>query len=63
MEKLALTVPEVAEAIGVSDRKVWDLINVDGFPVVRLGGRVIVPVHDLRLWLSARAGGNITNEQ
>ena len=57
MDKLALTVNEAAEAIGVSDRKVRDLVNMTGFPVVRLGGRVIIPVDDLRRWLSQQAGG------
>ena len=55
MDKLAFTVIEAAEAIGVSDRKVRDLVNVDGFPVVRLGGRVLIPVDPLREWLKAKA--------
>lgn len=55
MDKLAYNVTEAAEAIGVSDRKVRDLINVDGFPVVRLGGRTIIPVDPLRDWLREKA--------
>ena len=53
MEKLAFNVAAAAEAIGVSDRKVRDLVNVEGFPVVRLGGRVLIPVDPLRDWLRA----------
>lgn len=55
MEKLAYSVVEAAEAIGVSDRKVRDLVNIEGFPVVRLGGRVLIPVEPLRDWLRAKA--------
>ena len=55
VEKLALSVKEAAAAIGISDRKIWDLINVSGFPSARLGGRVIIPVDDLRRWLSQQA--------
>lgn len=55
MDKLAYNVAEAAEAIGVSDRKVRDLINVEGFPVVRLGGRTIIPVDPLRDWLREKA--------
>ncbi len=55
MEKLAYTVVEAAEAIGVSDRKVRDLINIQDFPVVRLGGRVLIPVEPLRDWLREKA--------
>ena len=55
MDKLAYSVEEAAESIGVSDRKVRDLINVEGFPVVRLGGRVVIPVDPLRDWLRKKA--------
>jgi len=55
VEKIALTVQEVAVAIGISDRRVWDLINVEGFPVVRLGKRVVIPVDGLRQWLAEQA--------
>ena len=55
MEKLALTVEETAESIGVSDRKVRDLIHIEDFPVVRLGGRIVIPVDPLRDWLREKA--------
>jgi len=55
MEKLAYSVTEAAEVIGISDRKMRDLINVEGFPSVRLGGRAIIPVEALKNWLSAKA--------
>lgn len=55
MERLAYTVKEAAESIGISDRKLNDLIHIEGFPVVRLGGRVVIPVGPLRDWLRAKA--------
>ncbi|MDL2300399.1 helix-turn-helix domain-containing protein [Clostridiaceae bacterium OttesenSCG-928-D20] len=55
MQKLALSIPEAAEAIGISDRKLRDLVCVKGFPVVRLGGRVLIPVDPLRDWLREKA--------
>ena len=55
MEKLAYTVKEAAESIGISDRKLHDLTRIDGFPVVRLGGRVLIPVEPLREWLRDKA--------
>ena len=55
MTKLAFTIPEAADAIGISDRKLRDLIHVEGFPAVRLGGRIVIPVDPLRDWLRAQA--------
>ena len=55
MEKLAFNVAEAAVAIGISDRRVWDLINVEGFPVVRIGKRVVIPVDGLRQWLAEQS--------
>lgn len=55
MDKLAYTVKEAAQAVGVSDRKMRDLINITGFPVVRLGGRILIPIDPLRDWLKRKA--------
>lgn len=55
MDKLALNMEEFAETLGISVRKARDLINVEGFPVVRLGGRVVIPVDPLRDWLRGKA--------
>lgn len=55
--RLALTRTEAARAIGVSARSIDALIadRTSGFPIVRIGARVVVPVHDLERWLSERA--------
>jgi excisionase family DNA binding protein len=56
--KLALSVPEAAEALSVSERSVWAMIETQGLPHVRLGaggGRVLIPVRELTDWLTARA--------
>lgn len=55
MDKLAFTVKEAAEAVGISDRKMRDLINISGFPVVRLKGRVVIPVGPLADWLREKS--------
>lgn len=51
--RLALSVPEAAEALGVSERHLRALLPE--LPHVRLGGRVVLPVEGLREWLKARA--------
>ena len=58
--RLALTLPEVAQALGVSERHLRDLRAE--LPCITLGRRVVVPVDALRDWLlrrveSEHAGG------
>lgn len=40
MEKLLLTIPEVAAQLGLGRSKVYQLINDDSIPVVRIGKAV-----------------------
>ncbi len=50
--RLALRRPEMAEALGVSDRTLsgWDAV-----PTVRIGGCVMYPVEQVREWLADEA--------
>lgn len=51
--RLCLTIPDVAEALGISARGVYTLAGRDGLPTVKLGGRRLVRVADLERWLAA----------
>ena len=51
-EKLAFTVDEFAAAYGIGRTKVYELINTAGFPAVRLGRRVIIPIDMLKQWFA-----------
>lgn len=53
IERVAYSVEEAAEAIGVSRQTMYGYINRADFPVFRIGGRVFVDVAGLRKW-SAR---------
>jgi len=52
--RLLLTVAETAEAIGVSRRQIYNLAGSAGLPTVKLGGRRLVRVTDLREWVAAQ---------
>ncbi len=52
ISRLALTVPEAAEAIGVSPRQIYNLARDYGLPTIKLGGRRLVRLADLERWLS-----------
>ncbi len=52
-ERLALTIKEAADAIGVSERTLRDLLPE--IPHTRLHRRVVIPIELLREWLHSRA--------
>ena len=55
--RLALSRVAAARAIAVSPRTI-DMLIADrssGFPIVRIGGRVVVPIGPLETWLAEQA--------
>ena len=59
IERLAYSVEEAAASIGISDRKLSDIIHSDNFPLVRIGGRNVIPVDGLRKWLEDNQGRTV----
>ena len=60
--KLALSRTQCATAISVSPRKIDELIAGragNGFPVVYLGRKPVIPVDLLRNWLAEKAKGDM----
>ncbi len=49
--KLTLTVTEVARQLNISRPKAYALANSKGFPSIRLGKRIVIPVEGLKAWL------------
>ena len=56
MEKLAFTVKEAAEAVGVSRPTIYEWMKIEGFPVARVGGCVRIPVRAFERWIEERSG-------
>ena len=52
VEKLAISVPQAAELLGISTRHAWTLVQSGELPVLRLGRRVLVPRERLNRMLS-----------
>ena len=50
--KLCMTVPEVAQALGISKPTAYNLANRADFPAIRLGKRIIVPRAPFEKWVS-----------
>ena len=51
--RLALTVPEAAQAIGISERHLRTMLPE--IPHLHVGRRVVIPVEALRRWLEDQA--------
>jgi len=51
---LLLSVPEVAKTLGLGRTKVYELIAMEGLPVVRFGRAVRVSVTSLQQWIEQR---------
>jgi excisionase family DNA binding protein len=47
-EPVVLDVPEVARRLGISRSFAYELVAAGEIPSLRLGRRVLVPVHQLR---------------
>ncbi len=49
-----LTIPQVADMLGIGQTKVYDLIRWHGLPAVRLDGRLRVRLSSLHGWVEER---------
>lgn len=58
MEKVTMSVQEMALQMGISLSKAYELTKGSDFPIVRVGKRVLIPVAEFQRWLSGR-----TNEK
>lgn len=54
-QKLTLSVPEAAEIIGVSPSKMYEVVKIQGFPLVKLGKRLLVSRKGLERWVEEQA--------
>ena len=48
---LLLSLKEAAEALGISERKLWGMTDSRGIPHVRLGRCLRYPVCELEQWI------------
>ena len=48
---LMLSVPEMAAALGISRAGAYELARSEGFPVLRIGNRIVIPKDKLQEWV------------
>ena len=62
MERIAISVAEAAEMLGLSAKSVYALVHSEGFPAFRVGGRTIISKEGLREWVAKRAAETEASE-
>ncbi len=58
MEKVTMSVQELSAQMGISLPKAYELVKTPGFPTIRVGTRILIPVEAYREWLLK----NVVNE-
>ena len=54
---LLLNVKQLAALLGVSDSSVYELIEEEDFPSLRIGKRIVIPKEELRKWITSHTKG------
>ncbi len=55
MEKTTMSVQELSAQMGISLPKAYELVKEPGFPTIRVGARIRIPVEAFREWLIRNA--------
>ena len=55
---LFLNAETVAKLLGISPSSGYELMHEKGFPVLRIGSRLVVPKEKFRAWVERNTGGN-----
>ena len=51
MEKTSMSVQELSAQMGISLPKAYELVKEPGFPTIKIGARILIPIEAYREWL------------
>jgi excisionase family DNA binding protein len=51
MEKTTMSVQELSAQMGISLPKAYELVKIPGFPTIRIGARILIPIEAYKEWL------------
>ena len=54
-EKSVLSVQELAQQMGISLPKAYELVKEPGFPTIRIGTRILIPTEGFQNWLRKKS--------
>ena len=55
MERTTMSVQELSAQMGISLLKAYELVKTPGFPTLRIGTRILIPVEAYKAWLVRQA--------
>lgn len=55
---LMLSVPDVADVLGIGRANAYELVRSEGFPAIKIGNRIIVPKDDFISWIKKQTSEN-----
>ncbi len=53
-----LNVKELAKYLGIGLNSAYQLVNSKGFPALKIGKRIVVPIERLEQWIACNSQGN-----
>lgn len=53
-KRLAYTIKEAAEMLGLSKSRLYEMVQFDEIPHMRIGGKVLLPKKEFESWLKSR---------
>ncbi len=58
MERSTMSVQELSAQMGISLPKAYELVKTPGFPILRIGTRILIPVDAYKKWLMEKSCNN-----
>ena len=58
MERTTMSVQELSARMGISLPKAYELVKTPGFPTLRIGTRILIPIDAYKEWLIKQSAGN-----
>jgi len=55
MERMTMSVQELSAQMGISLPKAYELVKTPGFPTLRIGTRILIPIDAYKEWLMKNA--------
>ena len=54
MEKTTISVQELSAQMGISLPKAYELVKEPGFPTIKVGTRILIPIEGFNEWLKRK---------
>lgn len=56
MDKKTMSVKEFSECYGIGENKAYEIVNMDTFPKIRCGRKIIIITSKIDEWLESQIG-------